>query len=636
MRKNNKFYFLIGVILIVLALVSTNLFASPIDNVNITFEKNVYSVTQNNTLKVNFVIQNNNQDPIDLLVYSGCNADELRCNYSKKLTVPALATITTSLVVVPVDSGSSNLYLYVRDLQTNQEQYFSTIINSDYSNSDGDFDISLSSNIFCKNDSYSGYIYVNDVQIPDIYDVTLTSDTLEAQLLQNNHVYLDQDSYLKFLVTAPNTTTLGNHKLYVNIHNDNVVSKKEFNVEVIDCSNIATSDFLVSGNSASNYIVYKNKEIILPFSVKNTSRIKKTIFISTKGGDQLSLNLTNRQLDLLPGESKDVNLTIFADNSVDANTYDVNISFFDEKLVKTKQLHFQVQPNYNLYARINQKAIALNIGQDSIVYLYLENKGDLPERVQLSTITSNDLILTTDSNITTVSAHKTKIVEYVVSAGLNTTVRTSSVKFIMNSLDSNFKKELSLDVIAFRPITPIKKLNIKFLSYPDIVSLDVNSSKDISFDIYNKDMNNSVISKILILDLPSGLSYSLPSNILLTAKDSTVVNGKIIAGDIEPQDINTTVVIYGSNGSVIIKPIEIKVKGIQSTFKKPKKLVVTGFFNFSKSLLLGIILLCLLLILLFVLNVIKRKHRYPHGNDYSKSVNTITSKKVVVKAEKVN
>jgi len=636
MKKRNKFYFLIGVILVVLALASTSIFASPIDNVNITFEKNVYSVTENSTLKVNFVIKNNNQAPIDLLVYSGCNSDELRCDYSKKLTVPSLATITTSLVVVPVDSGSSNLYLYARDIQTNQEQYFSTIINSDDSSTDGDFDITLSSSTFCKNDSYSGYIYVNDVQTPDMYNVSLTSDTLQAQLLQDNQVYLDQDNYLKFLVTVPSTTKLGYHKLYLNIHNDSVISKKEFNVNVIDCSNVATSDFLVSGNSASNYVVYKNKELNVPFNIKNVSKIKKTIFISTEGGNKLSLNLTNRQLDLLPGESKDVNLTVFADNTVDANTYAVKISFFDEKLVKSKQLYFQLQPNYNLHARMNQTGTALNIGQNSIVYLYLENKGDLTERVKLSTITSNDINLTTDSEVVSVYAHKTKIVKYIVSAGPNTVVKTSTVTFLIDSLDSDFKKKLSLNVIAFRPITPTRKLNIKFLSYPDIVSLDVNGSKNISFDIYNNDMNDSTILKMLILDLPNGLSYSLPSNILLKARSSTVVNGKVIAGDIEPQDINTTVVIYGSNGSVIVRPIEIKVEGIQSTFQKPKKLAATGFFNFSRSLFLGIILLCLLLILLFVLNVIKRKHRQPHGNNYSEPVNKITTENITVKAEKIN
>jgi uncharacterized membrane protein YqhA len=84
MKKRDKFYFLFGVVLIMIALVSSNLFASPIDNVNISFEKNDYSVVRNNNLKVNFVIHNNNSDSINLLIYSSCDSDMLKCDYSNK------------------------------------------------------------------------------------------------------------------------------------------------------------------------------------------------------------------------------------------------------------------------------------------------------------------------------------------------------------------------------------------------------------------------------------------------------------------------------------------------------------------------------------------------------------------------
>jgi len=623
----SNFYLVIGVLLIVLVLFTTGIVANPIDAVDLDFEKDYYSAIQNEPLKVSFVISNNNEDQVQLLVYAECDDEELECEYSETFNMVGLSDITTSLIVVPIDDGSTNLKLYVKDMLTDEEKYFNIEINSDEDPEDGKFDVDLSSRSFCKGESTLEYIYIDDVYASDTYNLSLSSNVIHATLKESNPFYLNgNDNEIPFLVEVPNNTQVGSYDLILSIYNDDVYSSKLFRIGVSECNGLADPDFFVSGSITTTYALDKEDPLTLIYTMKNISNITKDFFISAEQEENiLKTTLSNKQIKLLPGESKQIELTVLANEDIKAGDYIVDLSFFDEQTVKLKRLKFQVQPAYNLNTRLLQNSIALNIGHNSELQLVIENNGDISEKVNVDFVLTNDIQLNSTSNTININAHSIRVINFTVSAGANTIVKTSEIQLILTSEDSDYYEKLVTNVVAFKSK---KILNISFLSYPEEVSVDLKSSKDFSLEIYNNDAENVTINRIEILGIPDGVSYTLPVNTTIVSNNSKVVTGTLIVDEIEPQEINASMVLYASNGAVLTKPLTIKVLDIQEEFEKDKIIPITGFFTVGNSILVGIIVLCVILILLYVTGTISHRNKFPKGTPHESKTRIIQAKLV--------
>ncbi|NCP72002.1 hypothetical protein GW835_01245 [archaeon] len=601
---NKKYYLFFGIILVVLALLSVGVFSEPIDQINVSFEKNSYSMMDDDTLKINFTIENNNSTSQEVLVYTFCDEDELECDFSKVFTFNQFSSIDSSFIIKSLDDGSSDVTFFVKDMKTNSIRDYSLRIDVDDDSEDGKFEVDLSRTSYCNNNAQEVILTFEDVSMNDFYNLSLSSDTIIANIKGGNNRYLKDDVEIPIQIETFNAST-GSHLITLTISNDEITSKKTFNVYVSDCQEVLTPDFTVVGVQSTTHLLTKGEEYTLDFTIKNTSNKNKHIFISQESDNSLEISFSNREVKLAPYELKEVSITFLATQEISSGDYPVELSFFDERTTTTRNLRFLVQPESNLEIRLLQSSFLLEIGKSYNITAVVENKGDVLETIYFDFISSNDIKINDMSERVTLSPNTTMTVVFNVSAGRNTVEKSSQIELIASN-QSNFSERFVLNVTSFRQKDIFK---IEFLSFPKELSVDVNGSKDFSFEIYNFDDKDITISRIDIVGLPQEISYEIDQYTYIPKKSSRVISGKIISGDIPAQEYEISFVFYSNSGAVTSKPVTLKVKDALVKYDDDDVNPITGFFTLSKSILLGIIFLALLLIILFTTGVIKTKHK---------------------------
>jgi len=603
---NKRYFILFGVLLIVLAIFGAKLTASPIDLVNVSFDKTYYSMVYGDSLKVNYTIENNNSTSEDMLVYADCDEDVLTCDFSRTFKLNANSKIDTSFIVNSIDDGSSNVRFYVKDMKTNDVKDYILRVDVDRYNDEGKFEIDMSKTSFCKDRSQEVVLTFDRVFSNDIYNLSLSSNTLSTFIKGSTDRYLKSDDEVLVNVDTRNVE-IGSHTLTLNITNDLISSKKTFNIYVSDCPEVLNPEFTVVGGQTLTHVITKDTPYTLKYIVKNTSLKNKLIFVSQESDNSLNIDFSNRELYLSPGESKEVTLVFTAPKEIRSGDYPVVLSFFDERTTITRNLRFLVQPESNLNIRLLQSSVLLEIGKTFDIGLVIENKGDVLETIYLDTVLSNDLKMNNLSDRITISPNTTQTILLTVSSGSETVEKTSQIEVSARNSSNDYSKRFILDVVTFRPKDYFK---VSFLSFPTELTIDSNNSKEFSFEVYNSDDKDIVISKIDILGLPQEANYEITQYTYIPKNSSRVISGKITVGESPLQDYDLTFVFYSNTGAVLSKPVLLKVTDAMVNYKDDdKKSFLTGFFTLSKSVLLGIIFLALLLIILFATGVITTKHK---------------------------
>jgi hypothetical protein len=601
----NRKYFLFGIILILLAFLSIGVFSEPIDLMSVSFEKTSYSMMDRDTLKINYTIENNNSTSQEILVYTSCDEDELECDFSKVFSLNNNSSIDSSFTIKAIDDGSSVILFYLKDMKTNDIKSYSLRIDVDDDSEDGKFEVDLSRTSYCMNNAQEVILNFEDVFYNDFYNLSLSSDTLVANIKGSNSRYLKDDIEIPVQIETFNVSK-GNHLITLNISNEEITSKKTFNVYVSECQEVLVPDFTVIGVNSLTHLLNKGEPYTLDFTIKNNSNKNKQIFISQESDNSLEITFSNREINLAPYQSKEVSLTFLATKAIASGDYPVKLSFFDERTTTERNLRFLVAPESNLNIRLLQSSFALEIGKTYNVTAVIENKGDVLETIYFDFITSNDLKVNDMTERITLSPNTSTNVIFNVSAGSNTVEKVSRIDLIVSN-QSNFSKRFSLDVSTFRQKDYFK---IDFLSFPNELTVDINGSKEFSFEVYNFDDRDIVISRIDIIGLPQEISYKIDQYTYIPKKSSRVISGEIISGDVPAQDYSLTVVLYSDSGAVTSKPVTLKVKDSLVEYNDEDDVnPITGFFTLSKSIMLGIVFLALLLILLFSTGVIKTKHK---------------------------
>jgi len=604
---NKKYFIFLGIILLVLALFSVNLFSSPIDLINVSFDKENYSMVYGDSLKINYTLENNNPEEQDILVYVMCDEDVLSCNFSKVFKLNELSSIYSSFNVKSIDDGSSNLRFYVKDMKTNDVKEYLLRIEVDRYNDEGRFQVDLSRTSYCADRAYESVLIFDRVNQNDFYNLSISSDTLISNIKGSNYRYLKNDTEVLLQIETRDVYP-GNHTITLNISNDKVSSSKTFNVYVSECEDVLMPEFTVVGVMSTSHILKKEEPYTLTFTVKNISQKNKHLFISEESDDILKISFTNRELRLSPGESKEVSITFLAEKEISSGDYPVKLSFFDERTTINRNLRFLVQPESYLTYRLVQNTISFEIGNSFNLGVYVENKGDVSETIYFDFLLPNDLRINNMTESVRISPNTSNVYLFNISSGPNTLEMTSRVQLHVRNQSNSYSESFAIDVINFRSKEFLK---IDFLSFPKEISLDANSSKDFSFEVYNFGNKDIVISKVDITGLSQEIDYEITQYITIPKNTSRMIHGKIIVGDISPQEFNSNIVFYSSSGSVITKPVLIKVTDVLVEYDDDEKglFPITGFFTLSKSILLGIIFLALILIILFATGVIRTKHK---------------------------
>jgi|GEM_PF-1038030 len=605
----NKFLITVGIVFIFLAILCTAIYASSIDSIDVSFDKSYYSVVEDSSVRIGFILTNASSDSRNLLIYSVCDEDELECNYENIFNLSGNSSTTSAFYVTSKDEGDSELKLYVKDIASGEEDYFSIDITSESDTDEGEFSVDLSENTFCIGRSTESYFTIDNSYQSGLYNLSLQSSTLGVQLSGNSQVYINTDEKdVDFVVEVPqNMTSGGAQDITLTISNDEVYVIKHFNVYLSECLE-EDVDFSVSGQPLSNYVLQKGSSFSVSYTLTNDSKVVKTFFASDEqnGSQPLGIVISSRQFELAPGKSKVITATAYAGDDLPSGTYDLNLYFFNESYSITRKVAFQLQPKQNLDARLLQNAITLNIGQPFELDVVIENKGDFQNKVKLSYSSSNGLQMTAKETSATVNPHTEKIIPIIISAGNNTLEDTSQIKVTIAGENNDFYKQFTINVTAIKPTTPI---SIDYLSFPQEISVDRNSIKDFSFELFNSSNKDLMLSKIEVKGLPQGITYSLPINIAISSKISKQIDGRFTVGDLAPQEITVQLVFTASTGASVQRSLKIKVLGDDNTTPVGVS-QATGFFTFGNSVFAGIIVLCLITILLFVFGIFKSHRVY--------------------------
>jgi hypothetical protein len=603
-------------ILIIFSFINIGLVsANAINNIDLTFDKEYYSVMEDTSLRVGFTIKNRNNFDVKLFAYTECDNDDIVCDYSKTFDISKNSEKTGSFYVTGIDDYSSSVRIYLRGMDTQtsgQEIDFYTDIDVVRDYDDSDFEIDLRNHSLCIGESNELILEIDNYNQNDFYDLKLESSKLIFDQVTSNPVYLGNDlKEIKYLVTVPKEVLPGtSYDVILRIENDRVSVTNEFSVSVTHCPKPA--DFSVSGASVVSYYLNKDDSKTETYTIYNNSSHKKKIFVAeTQEDNEIFVEIGNREIEILPRSSKTVEITFNVPKEIDSGTKEIDLSFFDGLHTVSKKVRLQINPEYKISTRILQgNEVTLPIGRFVDVMLVIENNGDLYETFDILTNVSGDITLRTRENTITVLPKSSYILPLTVSAGNHIEegdLARMDVRVV--GRNSDYLRNFSVN---FNVVRSKGSLPIEFLSFPKEVAIDANTTVNFQIELKNFSNEEIIIDRIEINSLPQNINYSTPQNISLASQERKIIDGSLYIGNLQLQpgdEILARVAFIGRDGTVLEKKLLLKTPTDVKT-EEPKKSKVTGFLNLSNSIFLGLIVISISIILMFALGVFKKKNRF--------------------------
>jgi hypothetical protein len=617
MKIKNKSCIIIGVVLLIIVFITTNIFASNqiLQNVNINFEKEYYSTLEDNTIFVNFEIINNNNKKVDLYVFLECEDEDIECDYSKNITLDRFNSRTDSFVIRTYDEGSYEVILHVRDADSedNEEIEFSIYIDVEEDNDEGDFKIDFQNTILCYNKTNFVSVEIDNNYKKGLYNLSFDESVLSIYLNEDNPVYLPKDEKtIQFIVEVPkNFNSVAYRNLNFKIQNNEVTVIKEVSFSFKDCLETEI-DFAVSNASYESYSIKKEDPKTITYNIVNNSSNNKFIYIAGfQEQNNLEIIIPNREIEIPANSSKKIDLIIIAPNTLSSGDYDMNLSFFDTLNTIYKKLKFKVDAEHNISSRLLQTgSMALKIGTPIEVRLIVENNGDIVENINISTDIGNDLHIDLNNKEFRINPGSVKIIVFNISAGSNTEEKRTSLQIEVQGENSNYLKRYNIDIVSFRDKAPV---TLDFLSIPNTISLDNNRTIEFEIEVTNFNTKDLILEKIEFRNIPQEITYSLPENLIIKSKENKIILGSISVSNLEPQEIESSLVFISNEGGVLEKKILLKINILEEESKleeetkdKTKNAILSGLVNLKGSIFGGIIIICLLIIFLFATNIIKK------------------------------
>ena len=614
--KFKRYLFLVLGILLLVFFLSNTVYSQSINDIEIEFDKDEYFILEDESIKINYTLFNHGNKDLKLFTYFECDED-LRCDDSRFIDIKKTSQITSSFKVYTEDEGNYDLDFIIKDTNSDQKRSFSVDISSEEDLKDGEFEIDVSNHNLYNNQTNTVYFEIENDYDDGLYNINLTSDVLETGIYKNNPIYLDNgENNLKGYVTLNENTKLSSYNAKITIENQDIKLQKNIKFYFKEKQEDESS-FSVNFDLSSNILINKEQKEVYSFDVYNSSNETKQFFIdyNLEADDDiknLDIDFSTKQFTLNPNKSKNINLEILADKKLHAGTYIINLTVFDYKNQINKKIYLQIKPESDLKTRFVQgNNIPLNIGSPTQLQLVIENKGDLKQDLRFSYELSNGLEIKTKNNRIISLPHRSKMVVFNILATKDTKQKASQIRIKQKNLDTGNIKYYDFKVNAF-----INKgfLNISYLSYPEKVEVDSNSSKNFVIELYNYSDEAIEISDISLLGIPQNIDYEIISpNKKIPEKSSKAFEISLETKDISAQEINAKIRV-SSDSKSLDQPFKISIK--EADFKEDQKkddekdkTPFTGFFSLSSSILLGIISICVVIILLYLTGAIKHRNR---------------------------
>lgn len=604
-------YIVIGIFILLSLFTARAVFAETnepkVDNIDIVFDKETYSLMEDTSTKIGFTIKNNNPVLAKLQVWADCeDDDELECNYSKKHTLSENSEITASFYVSALEESHSQVTVFVKLLNSEDQDTKEFRIDVDVTEDkeDGDFSVDLSNKYVCIGRTNIVTLDIENHYKDGLYNIYLSSPKLVISSEYSNPVYLRNEKEIDYsVIVSDNATDKEKFDLILRIKNEDIEITKELSLFAEDCPE-PNNEFTVSGSASTTLNISKGQSKTLSYTLKNISNTNRTFYISEDNNtSKIFVDISSRQFTLKPNQSKTINFTFKVLEDCYSGTYNIKLNFFDGLKSFSKNVKIVVNPKFNLNIEsLSEPNQNLTIGKPLMIMILLKNNGDLSEDIDIELVTNNDLKATIENNKFKVDKHSNKYLTIYVSSGAFTQLRMSSFVVKIKGKTSNFFEELQYTINVIKVSEP---LNIELLSFPKKLTVEPNSSKE--FDITLRNNGKKVtITKIELSNVPQGIDIVADQIITLNPGETKTITAKVNIGDVPKKDIDATLRFEANNGNVLEQPILFKLTEDKLEKERSKLL---GFLTLRNSILFGVIFICLLIMLFFVLGIFKVKRR---------------------------
>jgi hypothetical protein len=607
-------YILFGIILIIIALVSSNyIYANALDNLEVNFEKEYYSIMEDQSLVIEFSYFNNSDKDLELEIFAVCEDDEIDCDYYNKVNISKNTSRTASFYVNGREDGDSEVKLSFRD-ENGLEEIFYIDVEVFDDLDDGEFAIDVDNKTLCVGRENSLDIEIDNDYKADLYYLAFKESILNFYLDQDSPVYLPKDEKtIRFYVNVPSSIdTTRNEDFELIIENEQISVIKEISLSFDDCQANET-EFAVSGSSYQSVNLEKGVPKTISYNIINQSNLNKIIYVSEHSNLDIDVNISNRAVNISPNNSKEVDITIIANKNIDSGNYTLDLEFFDGLSSVKKEVNLIVEAEYSLDSKLLQVGtIPLDMESSKSLELLFVNNGDISEDFQIDLVTTgNPINVDLSKDHLRLNPNSTQVVIINLSANENTNEDSRTyMQISIEGLNSNYKNVINREILSFRDKPSV---SLDFLSIPQTLSIDKNSTIDFEIEVFNFYDEDLYLEKIEIRGLPQQISYELPTNILIKAKESKVIRGTLISQDLEDQVVEAEFAFISQDGGIITKDLTINIGDVpleeqaeESEEQETKKGFFSGLSIFGSSFGFGLILVCFLIILLFFTRVIKK------------------------------
>ena len=363
----------------------------------------------------------------------------------------------------------------------------------------------------------------------------------------------------------------------------------------------AKYDFTVSGPASTTQNISKGQSKTLSYTLKNISNTNRTFYISEDNANsEIDVDISSLQFTLEPNQSKTINFIFKVSEEISSGTYNLKLNFFDGLKSISKNVKLIVNPKYNLEIEsLSEPNLNLTFGQPLQIMILLKNNGDISEEVSIGLNPNNDLKATVEDYKITVNEHSSEYLTIYVSSGEFTQFGLSSLNVKIEGKSSNISEEFDYTINV---VKVSETLNIELLSYPKKLSVEPNSSKEFDITLRNKG-NKITINKIELTNVPQQVDLIVDQVITLNPGETKTISAKLNIGDVPKEDIDAKLIFISNTGNVLEQPLFLKLT--EEIGKEKSKL--SGLLTLRNSILFGIIFICLLIMLFFVLGIFKIK-----------------------------
>lgn len=610
-KQNNLKYLIIGIFIILFSLFTIKgVFAEPaINNLDIVFDKETYSLMEGTSTKIGFTIENNNPVVAKVLVWADCQDedDELECNYSKQLTLNANSTYSSSFYLEALDSSDSTLIINLKLLNSAEQdtEEYSVDIEITADQEDGDFSIDIYDSLVCIGQTTQISLEIENDYKDGLYSLYLENPRLAISSEYSNPIQINDNKTIDYQIVVPNNALENeNFNLTLKIENEEIKVIKGLTIKAITCEE-PNLDFTVSGPTSTTYTLNKGQTKVVTYTLKNISNKNRTFYISEEhSNSELLVEISDRQFALNPEQSKTIDFTFKITENARSGTNDINLNFFDAVNNITKKVKIVINPKYNFkIENLTEANPTLVIGKDLQLKILIDNLGDKSDEFTISVDADNDLRTNISDTKVTVNAYSKEYITIYVYSGENTKPGTSQLSIRVKGKNSGIDRDLfyTIDVIKRIPL-----LNLELLSSPKSLTLEPNSKREFDITLKNTGEEEITIDSIELINVPQEITLTTEQGITINPGHTKTVSATLEIGDVPKENIDAVLRLVSNNGAVLEKEITLKFDS-ENLEKENFRSRLLGYLTLRNSILWGVIFICLIIMLFFVLGIFKMK-----------------------------